>query len=494
MTPYFAALGSALLMWAAFPPVGWGLLGFVAPAPLVWAIRRSERLSTALNIGFIFGLLFFGAMLNWVFTLGAVAWIPLTFWLAMTSAALTFSIWLFRHWSATRFFLISIGLWALWELVRTLIPFGGFPWGLLGYAAASPPGFIGSVQWVGPGGWSVLAVAVAVGLVLILEDMSNWRLIVDAVVVVLLLALAGGLFPPRPDGDTIRVAIIQGNSPCPGTRCDNENKRIFEMHLALTQQVPAAEVDLVVWAENSMGAPYEPVGNPEVELALAAEAERMGAYLLVSGTRRVGLAPDEFLNVNRMYSPTGDFVGEYTKRHPVPFGEFVPLRDLFDFIPQLNRVPRDMKRGDGPVVFVTPKGSVGSVISFEGAFSRLVRSEAQEGSGLIVVATNESSYGKRSNVPSDQLIALVRINAAAVGQDIVHAAITGKSTIIRADGTLGERTEILESVILRDRVTFRVSGQTLFTRLGEWLLFAALLLAAMAIVCPGRNRAIRVDG
>ncbi len=299
MAPYLAALASALAMWAAFPPLGWGLLAFVAPMPLIAAIRRAERGGVAVAVGFLFGAVFFGVMLNWVFVLGAVAWLPLTLWLSMTSAAMAFAVWLFRDWPPTRFFLITVGIWGLWELVRTTVPFGGFPWGILGYAAASPPGLIGSVQWVGPSGWSVLAVAVATGGVLVIEDRANWRLPVDVAVVVLLLLLAGGLFPPRPGGDSMAVAIVQGNSPCPATRCQNENRRIYEMHLSLTRAIPDADVDLVVWPENATGHPFEPVGNQDVARTLEFEAQRIGAYLLISGTRRVGLEPDEFLNVNQ---------------------------------------------------------------------------------------------------------------------------------------------------------------------------------------------------
>ena len=76
------------------------------------------------------------------------------------------------------------------------------------------------------------------------------------------------------------------------------------------------------------------------------EARRLEAYILISGTRIVGT--DEFLNVNVLYSPDGVKVGEYLKRHPVPFGEYVPLRGLLDFIPQLDQVPRDMIRGNEP--------------------------------------------------------------------------------------------------------------------------------------------------
>lgn len=488
MGPYLAAVGSALLMWGAFPPLGWGLLAFIAPAPLIWAVRNSDRAGQAVALGFVFGLVLFGGLLNWVIVLGAVAWIPLTLWLAFTAAGMAVLLWVFRLWPANRFILIAIGVWGLWELIRSSVPFGGFPWGRLGYAAASPPGLIGATQWIGPSGWSVLAIAIAVGIVLVVEDTDNWRLLVDGAVIVLLLALGGGLFPPEPSGDVMRVAIVQGGSPCPATRCQNENQRIYEMHLALTQTIEDDAVDFVVWPENSLGHPFEPVGNPDVAAAIAAEAQRLGAYLLVSGTRREGLDETEFANVNRVYAPTGDFVGEYEKRHPVPFGEFVPFRDLLDFIPQLDRVPRDMVRGEGPVVFTTPRGVVGSVISFEAAFDRLVRSEAQEGAGLIIVATNESSYGERSGVPSDQLIALARVNAAAIGQDLVHAAITGRSTFVSANGGVGTKTDILTEEVLIGDVTFRDGAQTLYTRFGDWLLILALVAAAAAIALPGEGR------
>ncbi len=490
MAPYLAAFVSALLMWAAFPPLGWGLFAFVAPAPLVWGVRRIQRPVGALGAGFLFGVVFFGLMLEWLLVLGVVAWFPLTLWLASTSAVMTLVIWLFREWPPTRFLLVTVGIWVLWEFLRAAVPFGGFPWGVLGYAAGGTRGFIGSVQWIGPSGWSVVAIAVAVGLVLVVEDNTNWRLVVDTAVVALLLAFAGGIFAPEPDGDTIVVAIVQGNSPCPGSHCQNENQRIYENHLRLTRDIPEAEVGLVVWPENSLGTPFEPVGNPDVAGALSAEARRLGAFLLVSGTRKEGLADDEFLNVNRVYDPTGRFIGEYAKRHPVPFGEYVPFRDLLDFIPQLDQVPRDMVRGEEAVVFATPHGSIGSLISFEGAFSRLVRSEARAGAQLMVIATNESSYGTSSGLPSDQLIALARVNTAAVGLDLVHAAITGKSAFVFADGTIGGKTDILTEEVLEGRVTFRSGGRTLFTGLGDWLLYLSLLGAIAAVVVPGEDRPV----
>ena len=484
MAPYLAAVAAAVLMWAAFPPLGWGILAFVAPAPLLWGLRRVERGWAAVGVGFLFGAVFFGILLHYIRYVGFVAWLPLVIWLAATAAAYGLLVWAFRHWPANRWFLVVVGGWGLWELVRTRLPFGGFPWGTTGYAAGGNPGAIGSVQWIGPSGWSILAIAVAAGLVLYVEDRANWRLVVDSSVVVALVALAGSLFPPSADGPVLRVAIVQGNSPCPQTHCQNEKQRIYESHLDLTRSIPRGSVDLVVWPENSTGGLFEPDGNLDVRAAIAAEATRLEAYFLISGTRSV--SAEEFLNINMMYDPAGRKIGEYAKRHPVPFGEYVPLRDLLDFIPQLDQVPRDMVRGEDAVVFTLPQGVVGSVISFEGAFPRRLRSEVDAGAQVLVVATNESTWGTAE--AADQFIGLTRVNAAAFGQNLVHAAITGKSVFIESDGTLGDSTGLLTREVLFGEVAQRTSGKTIYARFGDGLLFLALAAAVAAVAIPGEGR------
>jgi apolipoprotein N-acyltransferase len=484
MAPLLAAIAGGLLMYAAFPPLDWGPLAFVAPIPWLWALRRVERGAGAVALGFIYGFVFFGALLFYVRTVGLVAWLPLTIWLSATAAAYAFLVWAFRHWPPTRWWLVTVGGWALWELIRTRFPFGGFPWGVTGYATAGNPGFVGATQWIGPSGWSVLTIAVAAGIVLLIEQRSQWRLVVDPSVVVLLFALAGGLFPPSPGGEAIQVAIVQGNSPCPMIHCQNENKRIFESHLALTQQIGPGRVDLVVWAENSTGPPFDPVTNSDVRDAITSEARRLDAFLLVSGTRSV--STEEFLNVNMVFDRSGLLIGEYAKRHPVPFGEFVPWRDLLDFIPQLDRVPRDMLRGDDAVVFDLTAGVLGSVISFEGAFPRRIRSEVDAGAQAMVVATNESTWGDAP--ASDQFLGITRVNAAAFGQDLVHAAITGKSAFIRADGTIDVTTELLVPDVIFGEVRFRTEGRTIYARFGDWLAFMAIVAGIAAFALPGEGR------
>ena len=481
MVPIALIALSSLLMWASFPPLGIAPLAFVAPVPFFLAIRMVEKPSHAIIAGFVWGAGFFGLLLTWIIVLGFVAFFPLVVLMATFSAVYGFTVWTFRLWPAWRWWLIAVGSWVVMEWIRGRFPFGGFPWGDIGYPAASLPGASGSVQWIGPAGWTVLVVGVAAGLALVIESHKEWRLFVDPAVVTALFIVGGFLFAPAPGGQVWRTAIVQGSSPCPQVRCQNESQRIYESHLEMTRAIPAGSVEFVVWPENSTGTPFEPEENDAVRREIIEEARRLEAYILVSGTRIVGT--DEFLNVNVLYSPDGVKVGEYWKRHPVPFGEYVPLRGLLDFIPQLDQVPRDMVKGTEAVVFPTEFGVVGSAISFEGSFARSMRSIAQAGAEIVSVSTNTSSYG--ISAASDQAIGMVKVNAAAIGLDTAYASITGKSTFISADGSNGRKTDLLERTILYGSLQFTGGGKTIWVRFGDWLAFLAMAGLVAAVALPG---------
>ena len=477
---------SGVLMWLAFPPVNAGVVVFVAPIPLLWALRTTTSAWRGAALGALFGAVFFTPTLSWFRGLGVVAWIPLVFLMMIGSTLCAAAIATGRSWAGHRWLIGATGWWALWEFTRARVPFGGFPWASAGHPVGTLPWPRGSAQWIGSTGWSVLVVGFAASVVLMVteSDRRPARLVGGAIVI---LTVLGGMFAPDPVGPDVRVAVIQGNSPCPGTHCPGERETIFETHLALTQQVAPGAVDLIVWGENSFGGSINPTYNPLVRSAMAAEARRTGAYLLVSGTRPAG--PDHFDNINIVFHPTGRRIGEYMKRHPVPFGEYVPLRFLTAWIPQLDRVPRDMTRGEEVVVFdidaADGAGRFGSVISFEGSFTRHLRSGVTAGAELMIVPTNEASFGY--GAASDQLLGMVRMSAASLGVDVVVAAITGKSAIVRADGSIESATSLFEEVTIVDTVTLRQQGRTLYGLVGDWLQWLAIL--ALAVVAT-RDRVI----
>jgi apolipoprotein N-acyltransferase len=480
MVSVVATLVSAALLWAAFPPLDIGILVFIAPAPFLWVLRRIERPAHAAWLGFLFAATFYGILLRWIFLLGAVAWFPLTIVMGAFGAAFAIGVWAVRTLPPHRWWLAVVGFWALWEFLRDRIPFGGFPWGSLGTAAGGLTWPRGAAQWIGATGWSVLVVAIAAGLVVSLE-FGGARMLAASLAVVVVFSLAGAIWAPSADGGSFRVAVVQGSTPCPRVHCDNEADLIYESHLELTRTLEPGVFDLVVWPENSTRTPAEPLGNPEVFAAISGEASRLNSYVMVSGTRQSEI-PGKFLNANLLFSRKGDLIGEYRKQHPVPFGEYVPFREYLDFISALDAVPQDMEQGPGPVVFDLPEGVLGSVISFEGAFARSVRSEVREGADLMVVTSNEGSYGRTE--ASDQFIGITRMRAAELGTPLVHAAISGKSTLIDADGSFDETTGLFLKDVLIGELQWRAAGPTLYARFGDWLQLLAIFGGVLAVAWP----------
>lgn len=472
----FAVLSSAFLMWLAFPPVDWGILIFVAPAPLLWAMRRVTTAREAGWLGFGFGFAFWGAMLWWIKILGFVALIPLAIVMGLWTTGWAFIMYFGRHWSMWRWWALTVGSWAFMEFIRARIPFGGFPWGAVGFPVGDLPWPRAASQWIGQTGWAVIVIGVAAGAVIMLLEQDR-RPLELSLAVVLTFTFLGAIFAPDAAGPAVRVAIVQGNSPCPRVHCDNEKQLIYDRHVSLTEDLEEGSVDLIVWGEDSFGGAFNPTFNGDVRRQMGGEAARVGAYLIAGGTRPG--APGSFDNYNVLFSPDGEVVGEYLKQHPVPFGEFVPFRRVLEFVPQLEQVPNDMRPGTGPVVFPIQVGGesgiFGSVISFEGAFARHIRGEVKAGAQMVVVATNEGSYGV--SPASDQLIGMVRMSAVSLGVDIVHVAVTGKSTIIRADGTIGKTTDLFTQDVLTGVVNLQESPRTLYAVLGDWLQLLAIIAA-----------------
>ena len=486
-----APLLSAFLMWAAFPPLGWGALVFVAPTPLLAALRRVEGRKGAALIGLVYGVTFNGLLLWWVKGAGIVAVVGLILALAAFSVFYALLVHSARSWPPGAWWVMAVGGWALIEFARARIPFGGFPWGSLGYPVGEYQWPRAATQFIGTTGWSVVIIGVAAGLTLFVTDQRRpaaW--VWPPVAVVLLLTLVGGLFPPSTNGAPVNIALVQGGSPCPGTHCAEENALIFQSHLTLTRALGADQVDLVVWPESSVGGNFELVTHPLTASQVAAEARRLDAYFLVGSHRNVDATT--FINANVVIDPSGDIIGEYQKHHPVPFGEYVPLRPLLDWFPPLDQVPRDMLRGKEHATFDLPGGRLGSVISFEGAFARSVRPVIRQGAKLLVIATNEATFG--DSPATDQFIAMTRMRAAEHGVDVVHAAITGRSAFITADGSIKDQTDLFAEEVLTTTLNYRSAGLTLYSRWGDWVQYLALgtLLATYAIQERRRRSVVTV--
>ncbi len=332
-------------------------------------------------------------------------------------------------------------------------------------------------------------VGFAASLVLLAEEEPDRRPLEAMVAIILILSALGLVLSPEAGGQAVRVAIVQGNSPCPREHCADEKQLIYDSHLGLTRTIAPGSVDLVVWPEDSFGGSVNPTFNPEVAAQMAGLRRCASAPTCWPGAaaRR---GPRSGTTTTSCSGPNGAILGEYLKRHPVPFGEFVPLRDLLKFIPQLDQVPRDLRRGEGPVVFSLTVGDysfrLGSVISFEGAFPRYLRSEARAGAqadggghqrGVLRAGPG---LGPAHRDGSSQR----RRRRGGRGPRRGHRALDLRV----ADGSrAGSETGLFTAEVLYGAVRVQESRRTLYVMTGDWLELAAIAGAGAALVVGWRN-------
>ena len=198
---------------------------------------------------------------------------------------------------------------------------------------------------------------------------------------------------------------------------------------------------------------------------------RLDSYFLIGGDRPI--QNQYFENYGVFINKNGEIIDQYLKRHPVPFGEYIPFRKYLDWIPSLALVPRDMIRGDGQKIFMVNNTKISTVISFEGSFQRYIRNSVKDGAELVVILTNQASYGESGM--SDQFILMSRANAISNGRPIVHAAITGKSAFIDHNGKVVAKTELFETGVLTEKLEAK-QKETPYSRYGNYLNYIFIIL------------------
>ncbi len=468
---------AGLLMQAAFAPFYQGWLAIPALMLFFEAGRRGRTSGLAFLSGFAFGLVYVGGLMIWLRAVPGPAWIALT---PLTAIGFGFcGVWVRKATKLSPLGRFS-GLVVAWLgllLILRYAPIIATEWPDPGYTVAQWQPARNVASLIGTSGWSaVLALSAAAFVSAAWERSIRW--LSFGIGALLLVFGIGSLIDPAPQGQPLEVAVVQGNTPCEGgIHCPNEREIITQNHLDLTAQIDGP-IDLVVWAESSTGFVTDPAVSPEVAAAISEQATRLDAFMLIGSDRPIGQL--NFTNSNILFNQEGIVAGEYAKQHGVPFGEYVPFRDFFDRWPSIVQISRDMIAGNGPVLLEAGEAKIGSVISYEAAFSRYARGHAKAGADLLVIATNEASYG--TGAAADQLIAMSTMRGAENGLDVIHAAITGSSVIISPSGNLTPVTGLFEQDTIRATVHLREGGSTLYAHFGDWLLALVLLILGSILV------------
>jgi apolipoprotein N-acyltransferase len=488
-----ASAVSGFVLWTAFPPLDLGPIALVALAPLLWAWRDASPRRAALY-GFVFGLFFYGPLLEWIRYFGAVAIVPLVVAVSAYMAVTGLVVGGLNRLRMGSAWLVA-ATWVVFEAARGRFPLGGLPWGEIGVASHDLPLARDLASWGGVSLLTFLVVAwngLLLDLFLALRARSRppmaWAS--AGLVGIVLVTVVGSAFrfEPTPTGE-LHFALLQGNDQNRDLSVAERKAYLPRSHFALADQL-AGEYDLIVFPESALGG-----RNPESadEAALRARivdlARAHDAEVVVNGLVPVD-GTDRDYNTNYVYETDGTLQGTYAKQHLVPFGEYVPWRSVVGWIDELDQVPTDYKPGPGRRMFEIGGRPVGTVICFESAFAAISRGYVRDGAEALVVTTNNRSYRRSAN--SAQHIAMSQMRAAETGRPVLHASISGISGYVDAGGDLHGTTELFERTVVTGTVT-TMTGETPFVRYGEWALWASLLalVAAVSIGFWRRHAAVR---
>jgi apolipoprotein N-acyltransferase len=482
------ALAAGLLLFAGHPPLDQGWAGLVALVPLLLLARDAAAsprpLRTAAAWGFVAGVVFFFPLLTWIGRFGLVAWVLLTVVQALFVAAFTAGV---AAWGERPAWPVAAVVWWIaLEAARTRWPLGGFPWGVLGYTQHNGGLLLPVARTLGVLGVSAAAAAIAAAAAAAVErfartwDPQALQRPALAGLAVLAGAVLLGVEAPAPTGDTVDIAAVQGNDlelPPVVDRDDAARvERVAERMLAATRALTDDPPEVTVWPENALDA--DPDADDDVGRVVTRALDALGGRPLLAGALLDGPRPRTFLNAIVEFAADGEIVQAYVKRKLVPFGEYVPWRAALGDFPPLRQIPSDGVPGDEAAVFDIAGAHIGPVTCYESIFPDLVRSQVRAGADVLLVSTNNASFGRTP--ASRQHLAFSQLRAVESGRWVLHAGISGISAVIDPDGGVSQRTELFEQAIVRAQLPL-IAADTPATRIADAVAAAALGLGAAGV-------------
>lgn len=492
--PAWARLLSAFAAGALAVP-GFGPL-HLFPLPilgLAWLgvlVISSAHRRAAAACGFAFGLALFVLGVGWVYVAlnryGAMpAWIaaPVTLlfasYLALFPAAAAWasaSIHVSRRWA------ILPGAWVLSEWVRGWL-FTGFPWLALGYSQVPDSPLGGFAPIAGVYGVSLALAGIAAAMAF---GYSTGRIRITAGLIAGTIALgwiAGGIAWTQPAGEPVGVTLVQGNV---AQDLKFREDRLIETLIAYSDAVTQATTPLVILPETALPIPRHDLPPDYVDRLARGTAARTAD--LIVGLFEVD-PPGSDRYFNSVVSLGTAASQSYRKHHLVPFGEFIPLKEILGpIIRDWLHVPlSDQTRGGADQVPLSVAGQkVAMNICYEDVFGEEIIRQLPEAT-LMANVTNDAWYGE--SWASRQHLQISQMRALETGRWMLRATNTGVTAAIDERGRIVARLPEFH----RDQLIVQAQGRrgtTPYVSVGNAAaVIAAVLVLALSILWRHEGRA-----
>ena len=434
---------AAFLASAAFEPIGFW---FLAIAGFALFFRKLGGSNRPIIHSFIFGFTLSAIVLHWSGKyVGALPWLLLALLQALFYLP---AGWVFKR---TKSLWLSALALLLMEEVRARFPFGGFGWTRIAFSQVESP----ALQIVSIGG--VLALSAFTVIVAIFFT----RFSVKNFASIAIIFIAALLIPDNSQGSgSVRLLAVQGNTPEVGLEFNSRAKAVFNLHRDATKEFTKERFDAIIWPENAID--IDPRKNPEVAADIAALTKALQTPLIAGVVQKENGSPE---NASIMYSKDGLSQSVYIKRGLTPFGEFMPLRAIAEFVTPMAKAVVDFVPGDKLVTHEVSGAKLGPIICYEIIIDSLVRDMANSSQALIV-QTNSATFANTAQ--SAQQLAITRIRAVEHSRAILSVSTIGLSAFIDNNGRVLSQTPENKKAFLLGNLPLN-TNQTYIDRVWQWI-------------------------
>ena len=510
---FIPALTSSLLLYLSFFPVAWGWMGWVAMTPILWVATSNASKQMKYMAFWVCGLCFFTPALQWMRLADPrmyITWLALSFYCSLFFPV---SLYFLGFFDLAPKALAFPFVWVLVEFLRSNL-MGGFSWYLIGH---SQHDFLRMIQISDLSGTYGVSFLVATGSGLLIDFITKpfKKQLPQAIAfsVALAATLAYGSFrlnqPNANPADFPICASLQGNVD-QSLRNDSSKPRLAtDPYLALSDLANTYSPDLIIWPETSYSREWHAVSKkvPEdkipkdwqtilrLQKGLGEESKKRWGTSILLGLNSQVLYPEgekRRYNSALLVKPDGEIGGRYDKIHRVPFGEFIPLKDLLPFLKKF--APYDFEysisSGEGyPLLQFTRQGapkafSFATLICYEDTDSNIALpffSSSQKPDFFVNISNDGWFKGSEEH---DQHLAVARFRSIETRRAMIRSVNMGISCVIDGSGRIlppESKMEDTKSGSMIWKVSYPSNGTTSLP-MREWQNFKAIQGTVVASV------------
>jgi len=475
---------SGALVALGFAPFGYWYLMPIGIA-IWWSSIHQRKLNEYISISFIFFIVFWLILINWIIAVGFDAYLGLTLLMALIYSSMSLIMFFLRK---SRFaFVWYAFVYLSFDTFLEYLPFGGFPWGKLSYSSVDA--FWSKYMPFG-GNVSVdLVILLSAALIIyIIQFIINKKYIKSLFIAapILLIVIATLIYLPKHQNSPkkiIDVAIVQGNVPRTGLNFNEQKEAVFNYHLNETKRffstLSDQQIDnltYVAWPENSID--VDPYKNSNVNNSMQDLVDEYKIKLIAGAVLNNGSNYQNSLIIWQDKKASEEI---YSKQKLVPFGEYLPYRNVISKLnSKFSLISSDFIPGKSNSIIDINETKFTPLICFEVAWSDNLNRSVIDGATFISVHTNNATYAFTSQV--EQQLEISRIRAKETGKQVIISATTGISAHIDTDGKiLWQSDEFVPvskivKVTTDNSITFATKYHQIWQNIGLYLIFLPIIL------------------